>query len=60
HHQEDIRDRTLSFLMERYHVDTEQAARVEGKALEAFDQVSSDWGLDEEWLRELLGWAARV
>ncbi|MCQ4241002.1 exopolyphosphatase [Stutzerimonas stutzeri] len=60
HHHEDIRDRTLSFLMERYHVDTEQAARVERKALEAFDQVSSDWNLNEEWHRELLAWAARV
>ncbi|MHB0766426.1 exopolyphosphatase [Stutzerimonas sp. NM35] len=60
HHQEDIRDRTLSFLMERYHVDTEQAARVESKALEAFDQVATDWGLNEDWHRELLAWAARV
>ena len=60
HHQEDIRDRTLSFLMERYHVDVEQAARVEAKALEAFDQVAADWELNEDWHRELLGWAARV
>src|SRR5690606_34635575 len=60
HHNEDIRDRTLSFLMERYHVDVEQAARVESKALEAFDQVSADWGLTEDWHRELLAWAARV
>ncbi len=60
HHREDVRDRTLSFLMERYHVDTEQAARVEAKALEAFDQVAADWGLDDERLRELLGWAARI
>lgn len=60
HHDEDIRDRTLSFLMERYHVDQEQAARVESKALESFDQVAEDWALDEDWHRELLGWAARI
>jgi exopolyphosphatase/guanosine-5'-triphosphate,3'-diphosphate pyrophosphatase len=60
HHDEDIRDRTLSFLMERYHVDVEQAARVESKALEAFDQVAQDWALDQQWHRELLGWAARI
>ena len=60
HHDEDIRDRTLSFLMERYHVDTEQAARVESKALEAFDQVAEDWAFEEPWHRELLGWAARI
>ena len=60
HHHEDIRDRTLSFLMERYHVDVDQAARVEAKALEAFDQVADDWKLNENWQRELLGWAARI
>lgn len=59
HHDEDIRDRTLSFLMERYHVDVDQAARVEAKALEAFDQVAADWALDDGY-RELLGWAARI
>lgn len=60
HHDEDIRDRSLSFLMERYHVDMEQAARVEAKALEAFDQVAESWNLDQDWHRELLAWAARV
>src|SRR5690606_32077066 len=60
HHHEDIRDRTLSFLMERYHVDVDQAARVEAKALEAFDQVADDWKLNENWQRELLGWATRI
>ncbi|TLX54303.1 exopolyphosphatase [Stutzerimonas nosocomialis] len=60
HHHEDVRERTLGSLMERYHVDTEQAARVEAKALEAFDQVAEAWGLDQDWHRELLAWAARV
>jgi exopolyphosphatase/guanosine-5'-triphosphate,3'-diphosphate pyrophosphatase len=40
HHHEDVRERTLNSLMERYHVDLEQAARVERKALHAFDQVA--------------------
>ncbi|WP_017938102.1 exopolyphosphatase [Zestomonas thermotolerans] len=60
HQQEDVRERTLSALMERYHADPEQAARVEAKALSALDQVAEDWGLTEEWHRELLSWAARV
>lgn len=59
HQHEDVRERTLSALQERYHVDLEQAARVEEKALSAFDQVAADWGLDDEW-RDLLIWAARV
>ncbi len=60
HHHEDVRERTLGSLMERYHVDREQAARVEAKALEAFDQVCTQWSLDQEKDRELLGWAARI
>ena len=59
HQHEDVRERTLSALQERYHVDLEQAARVEEKALSAFAQVATDWGLDDEW-RDLLIWAARV
>jgi exopolyphosphatase/guanosine-5'-triphosphate,3'-diphosphate pyrophosphatase len=60
HHHEDVRERTLSSLMERYHVDLEQAVRVERKALHAFDQVAEDWDLDDGVWRELLGWAAKV
>jgi exopolyphosphatase/guanosine-5'-triphosphate,3'-diphosphate pyrophosphatase len=60
HHHEDVRERTLSALLERYHVDLEQAARVEAKALEALEQVADSWQLDDEWHRELLVWAARV
>ena len=60
HHHEDVRERTLGSLMERYHVDKEQAARVERKALHAFDQVAADWDLADGIWRELLGWAAKV
>jgi exopolyphosphatase/guanosine-5'-triphosphate,3'-diphosphate pyrophosphatase len=60
HHHEDVRERTLSALMARYHVDLEQAARVEAKALKALEQVADDWELNEDWMRELLTWAARV
>ncbi|MET1079306.1 MAG: exopolyphosphatase [Pseudomonas sp.] len=60
HHHEDVRERTLSALMERYHVDLEQAARVEAKALSALEQVATAWELDDEWHRELLSWGARV
>ena len=48
HHHEDVRERTLSALQERYHVDLEQAARVEAKALSALAQVAPAWGLDDE------------
>ena len=60
HQHEDVRERTLSSLMERYHVDLEQAARVESKALSALDKVAQDWQLEDDWHRELLSWAAKV
>ncbi|HZX50853.1 MAG TPA: exopolyphosphatase [Pseudomonas sp.] len=60
HQHEDVRERTLSSLMERYHVDLEQAARVESKALSALDKVADDWALNDDWHRELLSWAAKV
>ena len=60
HHHEDVRERTLNSLMERYHVDQGQAARVERKALHAFDQVADAWGLKDGNWRDLLGWAAKV
>lgn len=60
HQHEDVRERTLSSLMERYHVDLEQAARVESKALSALDKVAKDWELEDDWHRELLSWAAKV
>ncbi len=60
HHHEDVRERTIGALMERYHVDPEQAARVEAKALESLDQVAKAWNLNDEGHRELLMWAARV
>jgi exopolyphosphatase/guanosine-5'-triphosphate,3'-diphosphate pyrophosphatase len=60
HQHEDVRERTLSSLMERYHVDLEQAARVESKALSALEKVAEDWQLQDDWHRELLSWAAKV
>jgi exopolyphosphatase/guanosine-5'-triphosphate,3'-diphosphate pyrophosphatase len=60
HQHEDVRERTLTSLMERYHVDLEQAARVESKALEALEIVAEDWQLQDDWHRELLSWGAKV
>ncbi len=57
---EDVRERTLSALQERCHVDLEQAARVEAKALSILTKVAEPWGLNDDWHRELLRWGARV
>jgi len=57
---EDVRERTISALARRYHVDRRQAARVEATALAALDQVSEPWQLQDPECREMLSWAART
>ena len=56
---EDVRGRTISALMKRYHVDQSNAEAVRQHALCCFDQVAEKWGLGQGE-RELLSWAALV
>lgn len=60
HQHEDVRERTLSALLERYHVDTDQAARVEAKAAGLLRKVGEAWQLTDPKYADLLRWAARV
>jgi len=60
HQHEDVRERTLSALIERYHVDNDQAARVEAKAIRLLNKVVEAWGLADPKYAALLRWAARV
>jgi exopolyphosphatase/guanosine-5'-triphosphate,3'-diphosphate pyrophosphatase len=57
---EDVRDRTIRALSERYHVDLDQAERVERTALRGLEQVADDWKLPREEGAQLLSWAARM
>jgi exopolyphosphatase/guanosine-5'-triphosphate,3'-diphosphate pyrophosphatase len=57
---EDVRDRTITRLTQRFHVDDEHAARVERTALALFDQVAYAWALHHPDLRKIVGWAARL
>lgn len=56
HH--DIRERTAQSLASRYDVDLDQAQRVLNTTWELFDVVSTDWKLDQQEYRSLIGWAA--
>ena len=58
--EEDSRTRTIRSMEKRYHVDAEQADRVELTAVSLFDQVAETWKLNDSDLRQLLGWAARL
>ena len=57
---EDVRDGTIRQFCQRYHVDMDQAGRVERLALHCLDQVATAWSIDPEHGRQVLGWAARL
>jgi exopolyphosphatase/guanosine-5'-triphosphate,3'-diphosphate pyrophosphatase len=58
--QEDVRERSVSALGDRYHVDWKQAGRVECTALMLLTQVAEEWRLDSKESRQLLSWAAQL
>jgi exopolyphosphatase/guanosine-5'-triphosphate,3'-diphosphate pyrophosphatase len=57
---EDIRERSISALMQRYHVDETHAQRVEHTALAALAQVKKAWDLNSPSHKEMLRWATRT
>ncbi len=59
-HHEDARDTTIATMQKRFHVDVEQARRVEETALVLLDEVAASWELGDEQARQLLRRAARV
>jgi exopolyphosphatase / guanosine-5'-triphosphate,3'-diphosphate pyrophosphatase len=59
-HDEDARERAIRAMQRRYHVDLEQAARVEATSAVLLEQVARGWQLSEQRYRQLLIWAARL
>ncbi|HJR69978.1 MAG TPA: exopolyphosphatase [Gammaproteobacteria bacterium] len=57
-HDEDARERSIRAMQRRYHVDLEQAARVESTAAVLLEQVARSWQLSGALFRQLLVWAA--
>ncbi len=57
---EDARERTVRAMQQRYHVDQEQAQRVEATALSVLRQVAAAWNLTEPEAETLVGWSARL
>ncbi len=56
----DVRELTVENLAARYHVDLEQAARVEVTALDLFRAAADPWNLDRRRGTRYLRWAARL
>ncbi len=59
-HHEDARETSVVAMQKRFHVDVEQAQRVEATALSLLDRVARSWELEDEQCRQLLQWAARL
>ena len=57
-HDEDARERSIHAMQRNYHVDLEQAARVEATAATLLEQVARSWQLSGALFRQLLVWAA--
>lgn len=58
HH--DIRESTVESLTRRYHVDLEQAIRVEQTAMSLLEKVAEQWQLRQDDARQWLHWAAQL
>ena len=59
-HDEDIRDKTVANLTERYHIDHVHAQRVLRTAGNLLEQVGPAWGLDDPDLEAILRWSATL
>lgn len=57
---EDVRERTITALQKRYHVDQAHGAAVEETAIAAWDQVADQWGLRTDADEDVLRWACRL
>ena len=56
----DARERTVGSMQRRYHVDIEQAERVEATAMAFLNQLKTAWGLDDPLAELSLKWGARL
>ncbi len=57
---EDARERSVRAVAARFHVDREQAERVEQLVVELLRQVEAEWGLGDPLAESALRWAARL
>ena len=54
---EDVRDRSVRDLMQRFNIDVEHASMVKETALHCFKSIRKSWGLPKK-RKHILGWAA--
>jgi exopolyphosphatase/guanosine-5'-triphosphate,3'-diphosphate pyrophosphatase len=57
---EDVRDRTIKHLSNRYNIDEAQAQRVDRTAQALFNQCLKSWNLADPEFSSMLSWAAQI
>jgi exopolyphosphatase/guanosine-5'-triphosphate,3'-diphosphate pyrophosphatase len=57
---EDVRERTIQALQERYHVDQHHGAAVEETAIAAWQQVADTWNINTPADEDVLRWGCRL
>lgn len=57
---EDVREKSISYLAQRYHADQDQSQRVATTARQLFDKVANKWSKDKEASEQWLKWAAQL
>ena len=57
---EDRRDQSIRSISKRYAIDRRQAARVEKTALDLFEDTALAWGIQNDYAKKVLVWAARL
>ncbi len=55
----DIKERAIKGLLSRYHVDFDQARRVNQTALTLWQQIAPQWNLQNDYFKQMLSWASR-
>ncbi len=58
--EDDVRERSVRSMSTRFHVDEEQAARVEHTALQLMAQTAGTWDLEDPLAEQALRWASRL
>ena len=57
---EDVRDRSISAMQQRYGVDVEHSVYVSALSLKLYEQIAAQWSLQNRKWKSLLLWAAQV
>lgn len=58
--EDDVRERSVRSMALRFHVDAEQATRVEETGVSLLAQVAAEWDLNDPLAEQALRWAARL